>query len=272
MKKTILLLVTLLIITSMYGQEKLNEYKYIIVPNTFVFLKEADQYQLNSLTKFLFEKYNFEALMEDEIKPSDLEKNTCLSLKANVLKESSLLNTKLTIILKNCRNEVIYTSVRGESREKKYKTAYNKALRAAFKSFETLNYQYNPKSITKTDEDSQVVENATDELQKLKEEVKAPKAKNKVEKIKDSSVKPKVKKDTVKTLVSKNTLFAQATGNGFHLMDKSPQVVYTLLNSGKKELFIVKDRDAVIYKLNGKWVLAEVIEDNVKLKTLEIKF
>ncbi len=29
----------------------LNNYKYVLVPKKFDFLKEADQYQLNSLTK-----------------------------------------------------------------------------------------------------------------------------------------------------------------------------------------------------------------------------
>ena len=91
MKKTLLISLAFFALTSVFAQQNLNDYKYIIIPNTFDFLKEADEYRLNSLTKFLFEKYNFEALMEnDEVLPSDYSRNNCLGLQADVLKDSKM--------------------------------------------------------------------------------------------------------------------------------------------------------------------------------------
>ena len=39
-----------------FAQTALNQYKYFSVPERFEFLKESDQYQVNSLTKFLLQK------------------------------------------------------------------------------------------------------------------------------------------------------------------------------------------------------------------------
>ena len=61
------LIYTILLVLAMSNSstgQSLNDYKYVIVPGKFDFLKESDKYQLNSLTKFLFEKYGFEAYLE----------------------------------------------------------------------------------------------------------------------------------------------------------------------------------------------------------------
>ena len=59
MKNKILVLVTLFIGLSIHAQSNLNQYKYVIVPKKYEFLKEANQYQMNALTKFLFENRVF---------------------------------------------------------------------------------------------------------------------------------------------------------------------------------------------------------------------
>ena len=138
-------LITCFIIVSAFSQTNLNEYKYIIVPNKFDFLSEKDQYQLNSLTEFLFNKYGFQAVMEGDKYPEDLMRNRCLALRSDVIKDSGMFKTKLNVVLKGCNDQVIYTSRQGESREKEFAKAYTAALRAAFKSFEAVNYKYEPK-------------------------------------------------------------------------------------------------------------------------------
>ena len=105
-------------ISSISSQTNLNEYKYIIVSKKYDFLKEADQYQLNSLSKFLFNKYGFTALMEGEVYPEDLIRNRCLALKADALKNTGMFKTKLNIELTDCNDRVVYVSDVGESREK----------------------------------------------------------------------------------------------------------------------------------------------------------
>ena len=128
-------------LSSTFGQD-LNSYKYVLVPSSFEFLKEPNQYQLNELTKFLFKKNGFEAYMEDEELPMELNQNRCKALIANVKNNSGLFSTKLVVVLKDCKNNQLFISEEGSSREKDYKTAYQEALRNAFESVSALNYKY----------------------------------------------------------------------------------------------------------------------------------
>ncbi|MEJ6792916.1 MAG: hypothetical protein QNK89_09375 [Lacinutrix sp.] len=289
MKKTLFILLAFFVILSSYAQLSLNDYKYIIVPEKFEFLKTADEYRLNSLTKFLFEKYNFEPIMENEIVPSDYAKNNCLALKADVLKDSNLFKTKLTVQLKNCKNEVIFTSSQGESRDKSYKVAYNEALRLAFKSFEEENYSYNSKNeitLEKEEEVLEIVEEKQVEIDKLKEEVKQLKNSNatKVIEVKETesiAFEEEEKQEVVEAVplvteeVSNSRFLAEAIPDsafGYFLIDSESNKRYTILFSGKEDFYIVKDKDAVVYKLNNKWVIAEVKGKVLEVKAIDIKF
>lgn len=124
--------------------QELNEYKYVIVPKKFGFFEEPDKYQLNSLTVFLFNKYGFEAFMEGETLPEDLKKNPCSALHADVLSDSGMfsMNTRVKVVLKNCTHQTLFESKEGRSKIKKYKFAYQEALRDAFSSVESLNHVY----------------------------------------------------------------------------------------------------------------------------------
>ncbi|SHG05036.1 hypothetical protein SAMN05444483_104231 [Salegentibacter echinorum] len=127
--------------------QNINDYKYVIVPDTYEFSKEEDQYQLNSLTQFLFEKYGFEAYMKSEEKPQDLQDDICKGLKANVIEDSGLFVTKLRVQLEDCRGNMVFESDEGRSREKDYKKAYHEALRDAFKTVAALDYNYTPAEV-----------------------------------------------------------------------------------------------------------------------------
>jgi hypothetical protein len=145
MKKNLFVVVILFsYITTSFAQTNLNAYKYIIVPMTYGFLKENDKYELNSLTKFLFERAGFETLMQGDDYPNDLLENPCLSLLVDVKDNSGAFTTKLTIDLTDCHNTVIFTAKEGKSKEKEYKRTYQEALRNSFKSIESLKYKYNP--------------------------------------------------------------------------------------------------------------------------------
>ena len=126
-----------------YAQNNLNAYKYIIIPKKYDGFKEENKYQLNSLTKFLFEKYGFETLFEDKIYPDDLAKNTCLAVTANLNDNSKMFSTNIQVELIDCYNKVIFTSVEGKSKEKDYKRGYQEALRSSFISFEAQDYNFN---------------------------------------------------------------------------------------------------------------------------------
>ncbi|MGM0392581.1 MAG: hypothetical protein ACQEQB_12580, partial [Bacteroidota bacterium] len=83
MKRTLFLILGCMISFASVAQE-LNSYKYVIVPEEYNFTEEPDKFQLNSLTKFLFDKYGFEAYLENEELPEDLKSNRCKALFADV--------------------------------------------------------------------------------------------------------------------------------------------------------------------------------------------
>lgn len=283
--KFCLLLILFLSITSILAQSSLNHYKYIIVPKKYDFLKDADQYQLNSLTKFLYEKYGFEALMEGDNYPEDLIKNRCLGLKSNLFKDSSLFKTKLMLDLKDCNDQIVYTSDAGESREKDYAKAYTMALRDAFKSFENLNYRYTPKVNDNTINEVTVdVKNeVVKEIQELKQEIQSLKKQNEVEVAVAVDTEPKAQnlKEVVNEVkpmnageheVLSNVLYAQAMENGFQLVDRSPKVVYRIKGTGVNNVFLIENKSAIIYKKGDNWIL-EYYENNfLKQEELNIKF
>jgi len=125
-----------------YAQNDLNGYKYVIIPKKYDSFKEDNKYQLNDLTKFLFEKYGFETLFEYEIHPDDLAKNSCLAVTAKLNDNSKMFASKVNIELVDCYNKVVFTSVEGKSKEKDYKKSYQEALRRSFVTFEKLDYNF----------------------------------------------------------------------------------------------------------------------------------
>jgi hypothetical protein len=268
------ILVICLLSTSIFSQANLNNYKYVIVPNKYDFLKEADQYQLNSLTEFLFSKYGFQALMEGSNYPEDVIRNRCLALKSNLVKDSGMFKTKLKVELKNCNDQVVYTSEMGESREKEYQRAYNEALRDAFKSIEALNYKYVPStnSSIAVSQDVETKSEVSKELQQLREEIQN--LKKEKEAVVVENVEPKVEvvaEVPVKEAAS-GVLYAQAIENGFQLVDSTPKVVYKIKKTSIDGVFLVENKNATLYKKDAKWIL-EYYENNVlKQDVLDIKF
>lgn len=128
--------------TIIFAQKSVNSYKYVLVPKYYEFLKAPDQYQLNSLTKFLFDKAGFTTLFNDEVYPQELAANSCLALKVVVDKSPGMFTTKLRISMLDCHNIVVYSTQEGRSKEKQYKKAYHEALRRAFEEIKELNYSY----------------------------------------------------------------------------------------------------------------------------------
>ena len=147
MKKYIILLVVL---ASSFGfSQTINDYKYAIVPSKFSFLKEKNQYRLNLLTKLLMEKYGFVTFFDTDILPSEVAENNCNKVFVDVLSNGNMFVTKLSVVLKDCKNTILFTSLEGKSQEKDYLISYNQALREAFNSFEALHYKYNDSDVSK---------------------------------------------------------------------------------------------------------------------------
>ena len=281
-------LIAFFIISSVFAQTNLNSYKYIIVPNKFDFLNEENQYRLNELTQFLFDKYGFTALMEGSAYPEDLGLNRCLALRSNVTKDSGMFKTKLQVVLKDCNDKTVFTSDVGESREKEFDVAYNKALRGAFTSFETLNYSYTaePSKLAQSNSSPVVKAEVLEEVKKLKEELKTLKEQKETTVIKEATTQvvktPKVEAKEVKQKVASvksklstenlGVLYAQEITNGFQLVDSSPKVVYRIKSTNLKQVFLVEDSNAIIYKNDDTWVIEYYAGNTLKQDELKIKF
>jgi hypothetical protein len=283
------MLITCFLVTSVFSQANLNSYKYIIVAKKFDFLNDANQYRLNELAQFLFEKYGFEAIMEGEDYPEDLLVNRCLGLKADVLKDSGMFKTRLTIELKDCNDKTVYTSGIGESRQKDYSKAYTESLRNSFKSIEDLDYKYVPNQKVLALETPKVKNEVAAEIQQLKEEIQNLKKEKeveaavvapqpKVEEVKETlpmvvaAPKPVAVVKPVSKPVSNGVLYAQAIENGFQLVDNSPKVVYKIKKTGIADVFMVENKSATIYKKGDRWILEYYENNELKQEVLNIKF
>jgi len=277
-KIVLLLIVCCLGSTYTYSQKNLNDYKYVIVPTKFEFFKEPDKFQLNSLTKFLFEKYGFNTIMADEPFPSDIKNNNCIELRAYVVEHNSMFKTKLQVELYDCKNELVYKTDIGQTSVKEYKKAYNLALRDAMDELADVNYEYNGKK-------SQDSPELTVEPVKIKNKEVLLKPDRSIEPevmtVKNAPaeiivgtqvVKPKKKEKAMPKKEVSDILYAQAMDGGYQIVDSTPKVMMTLYNTGKLNTYIVKDQNAVVYQEDGFWYLSEYKNGMTETKSINIKF
>ena len=154
--------------------QELADYKYIIVPQKFEFQDEEGEYELNGLTRFLFIKYGFNAYLENEALPADLNESGCNTLYARA-DVSGFLSTNAAITLVNCRGKEVFALPEGKSKIKSFKEGHQDAFRKAFAKLEDMGYSYSDEIVTKatiTEEGN--AENLVPEIRKMqakKEEV-----------------------------------------------------------------------------------------------------
>ncbi|WP_340202199.1 hypothetical protein [Ascidiimonas sp. W6] len=266
--RKIAFLVLVLISVFLKAQSSVNDYKYVIVSKRFDFQKSENQYQLNDLTKFLFKKYNFNPVFEGDL-PEDLYRNSCLGLKSVIVDESSMFVTKLKVELRDCQNNLVYTSKIGKSKEKEYRVTYQQAIRRAFESFASLKYQYTPSNI------------ATNSAYKIEKENKLLEEKEE-QKIKSATTleveeknTPNLKEDvSLETTTTKKypVLYAQPNKVGFQLVDTSPSIVFIIYKTSKKDLYLLKDEKGIFYKEGANWIAEFYDNDRVIKKVFTVKF
>jgi hypothetical protein len=243
MKKALILLAILFSGFCFAQTESVNNYKYVIIPEKFSFLKEANKYNLNTLTKMVFEKYGFTVFYTNDQMPPDLALNKCAALYGDLADDSGILATNLTIILKDCSGKTIYTSLKGKSKQKDFKKAYYESLREASASMELLNYKYSgPETASKTTVESQ-------------SPAAAPVAEN---------------------LPSGNNsqLFAQPIANGYQLVDSTPKVVAKMYKTSQQDYYTAQgdSKNGVIFKKGNDWFFEYYVNDKLVSEKLNIKF
>jgi hypothetical protein len=225
MKKLVLSIVFVMSVFLNYAQHDLNDYKYVIVEKQFHFQGEEGQYDLNEFVRFLFKKNGFKPILTSDIFPDDLKRNYCLALTSEI-KAKGALRTKVTLILKNCNNEIVFQS-EGITKEKAFDMAYKKGIRMAFEAFEGLNYVYKPK-----EEDRDHTGNSESEEANV---------------VKDEDV----------------VLKAFPTKNGYALKDSKGKTIHQVLKSRRDDMYFLSNNEGILYRKDGnKWV-REFMKDNV---------
>jgi uncharacterized protein YqgQ len=255
MKNTLIIIFLLASNFFVLGQKKeVPNYKYIIVPERFSFLKENDQFQTSSLTKFLLKKNGFTVFLDSDEYPIELKKDPCKALTAEIIDKSSLFKTTVLMELKNCAKKTIYTSEEGYSKLKDYKQAFQESIRNAHASMSNIKFV--------------ALENPVI-MEVIKEPVaNIPKTRKTVEVIPTIGQKRSVNKDLRET----DTLYAQPNENGFQLIDLKPEVVFLILKTNLKDVFIIKDKNGVLYKKSTTWFAAFYENGELVEKRYEIKF
>jgi hypothetical protein len=267
--KKLMILGLFLITAAISAQESINQYKYIIVPKKFDFLKEPNQYRVNTYTKFLFEKNGFTAVYDDS-QPQDLRVNPCLGLKANLVDDSNLFTTKMYITLENCRGDIVFTSAEGRSKIKEYEEAYRDAINDAFTSVLGLNYYYAP---AENNTALMPVASATSSNMSSK----APEASVSVpvtsEEDQATSAAPAAEVATASAVDQyAEVLYAQPTSTGYQLVDSTPKVVYKLTKTTQPNYYLIQGGNGFVYKKGGQWIAEYYEGETLKQEVLNIKF
>lgn len=233
--KKIFFVLSALLFASFGFSQGVNDYRYIVVPKKFSIFKEENKYNLNSLTKSVFEKQGYQVYYDTDDFPQELAENRCRALFADMLEDNTLFSTKIKIELKDCKNQVVYVSEEGVSREKDFAKAHVQAFRTVGKSLEKL--KSNPKDVA-----------ASPVSQSVNEPI-----------------------HSVTTLTQ---LYAQPIPNGFQLVDSSPKVIMKLLKTSAGNFYIGQKENiqGVVINTNNQWFFEYYQNDKLVSEKLEIKF
>ncbi|PTS91655.1 hypothetical protein DBR11_28590 [Pedobacter sp. HMWF019] len=257
MKRYILLFLVFTSISG-YAQNSINNYKYVVVPEKFSFLKQQDQYKLNTLAKMFMEEKGFTAYFDNADLPAEIAGNRCNALNLDVLEKNGMFTTNLTVLLKDCKGNVVFKSKEGKSREKEYNASYNLALRDAFTSLNDVQYAYNG-NVQQAAETTQPVAPAAAIPAAV---IAAPAKEAPV-----SAAIPEVKQ-------AEGTLYAQSTSTGYQLIDTTPKKVLTLFKTSQQDYFIADSgtSNGIVFKKNGEWFFEYYKQTKLISEKLLIKF
>lgn len=230
--------------------QKIGDFKYVIVPEQFEIHKHPNQYNLGTLSKYLFESIGFQVVYDNENYPKDLAMNSCLALKPVLEVQSNMFQTKMIISLKDCFNNIVFKSEEGICRkEKDNKISNQSAFRDAAKSFSEMdlsNYKIDA-NISRTSKNVEMISTSQPNTQEIV--------------VVDYSDFSK-------------TLYAQEIENGYQLIDSTPRIIMKLTKTSNPDLFLVKygEVDAILMKKNNNWVIEYTLGSRFISEVLNIKF
>lgn len=239
-------LLFVLLFASFCFAQNVNNFKAVIVPLKFDFIRTNNQYRLCTISKAHLVNAGFTVYYSNEILPKEYT-DRCDLLYYDIVKENAFLATKFHIELKDCSGNLVYKSETGYTKEKDTEMAYSDALKKAFVSVNNLHYKYEKSSVA-----SPIVE--------VKSEV-APTVVSTVP-------VPVIEKST------SNTVYAQATATGYQLVDASPKVVYKLYATSRTDLFIAMkgNNQGVLIQKDNQWFFEYYESNTLVSEKVAVKF
>lgn len=262
--KTRFLFLTLFIASYSFSQS-VNDYKAVIIPMKYDFLKTENQYRLQTLTKINLQKAGFQAFYANEIIPSEIT-DRCSVLYLDVKKDNGFLLTKLFVNFKDCFGTEIFKSEIGKSREKEFEAAYVEALNNAFNTVYALNYKYNGNTnfSPKTGINAQSVPVAATPAVTVP--VVAPVS---VAVVSETKNEPKTSEST-----NSNMLYAQSTSYGYQLIDSEPKVVMKAYKTSNPASYMaVKGSiQGVLVSKDNQWFFEYYQNDILVSEKINVKF
>lgn len=125
---------------SLFAQKSIfDNYNHIIIPTKFMIQETENEFQLNSLVRYLFKEEGFTVFMDSELLPDEYASNPCSGLRVELDKKFNIIQTTIFVNLYDCKNSVVFSS-KGTSREKEFKKGYQEAIRNAFLEIESANF------------------------------------------------------------------------------------------------------------------------------------
>jgi hypothetical protein len=234
--KKISILTCIFAVTAVFGQ-KVSDYKYISIPQTFKDF-EKESYGLDGVLIKTLKSKGYIAIQEGKDQwPAEIDKSSCSFATGNINNKSSFLRNKVEVEFKDCNGKVLFSS-KGDSSLKEYKEGYQDALNRSLVSLPVSNPIANLQ-VTKTESPKeQQVE------KKAEEASSAPVSENKSGKYTNGKV---------------NLQKIQVDNNQFILADGGSSVPFAVFkNSSKKDVFRVKLSDGsytIGYFENGNIVI-----------------
>ena len=247
------LMMLLLLVVSYGFSQSVNDYKAVVIPMKYDFLKTENQYRLQTITKMNLQKAGFQAFYATETIPAEIT-DRCSLLYVDVKKESAFLVSKLFIVLKDCYGAIVFQSAIGKSREKEFETAYADALNQAFISVYALNYKYNGNS--NFSPKSGVIPPAVSEIVPL------------------VVVPPLPSKEQYDEIKISGLLYAQSTSYGYQLIDSEPKVIMKVYKTSNPASYMAKKGEVqgALVSKDNQWFFEYYQNDKLFSEKIDVKF
>lgn len=244
--KKVYVIIVLLFFSDGFSQS-IKDYTGVVIPLKYDFQKEQNQYRIQTLIKVNLLKSGFQAYYSNEIIPPEIN-DRCKLLTLDLIKESTFIMTKLTLVFKDCYGVAILKSGIGKSREKQFEIAYKEALDNAFMSLNS--------SANSTDNSNSVLQNKPSEL------------------ILQTPTITAIETEAVIENKTASLLYAQPTSFGYQLIDSEPKVILKIYKTSNPASYIAfkGNLQGVLVAKENQWLFEYYQNDNLVSEKVDVKF